>query len=207
MENIQIIHSKYDGTSKLNGIVKKIRDSSLVLGNLVSVSSSKVFSAYSPIYSLTEDDYPFTSGDENPYVTYNFIDKKLFLESYSLLTVILQNLEEHFPRHWVIKGSNDNISWKTIDVRNTEVFKRRNQSEIFYCKKPGAYSYIKMMQTGLDSMNTSYLRIQQIEFFGTLFPKEYDFYPSIHQRISCRQIRKSSFIGSLLVFICLLTSK
>ena len=206
MENASVYRSKYDGTNKLSGIIKKLRDNEKNVEDFISVSSSSVYQIYKPSYTLYENNLPFTSDDTNPYITYYFKERKLYLESYTILSVIDPGLWTNFPVHWTIKGSDDNATWRTLDVRHTEVFTERNQKEIFRCRRPQAFHYIKMSQIGLNSLNATYLRFEQIEFFGTLFPKEFNFFPNNSFYATCKKKQKSPAIALCLVMIIIMRS-
>ena len=190
----------------MSGIIKKIRENEKDVKDFISVSSSAIYQIYKPENTLYENNCPFTSSDNNPYITYFFKERKLYLESYSILTVIDTGLWTNFPRHWTIKGSDDNTTWRTLDVQHTEVFTERNQKEIFRCKKPQAFSYIKLSQTGLNSINTTILRFEQIEFFGTLFPKEFNFYPNHRFHATCKSKLRSQFSALCMLMISTVTS-
>ena len=154
---------------------------------------------------MYENNIPFTTNDSNPYITYYFKERKLYYESYTILSVIDPDLWTNFPRHWTIKGSDDNVTWRTLDIQHTEVFTERNQKEIFRCKRPQAYHYIKISQIGLNSQNSNLMRFEQIEFFGTLFPKEFNFFPNHSFYATCKKKLKSSNIALCLLMNIIMT--
>ena len=177
MENVSIIYSKFDGVNKLSGINKKIRDSGLNIDEMIETSSSAVYNNELPSNTLHVNNYPFTTTSADYFITYHFVGRKIYLENYSILTDVNKGKNEHHPQNWIVHGSNDNENWKMIDIRHTSILNSRNQSETFKCKKPRAFSYIRIKNIGPNYINSLTLRFQQIEFFGTLFPEKYNFFP------------------------------
>lgn len=203
MQNVSIITAEYDNADKMFGITKKIRDSGLMISDFITATSSTIYDG-DPTNTLYDNNYVFTTREDkiNPYIMYQFIGRKMYLKSYSIKTTSIQIQAEHHPKNWVVKGSNNNETWFQIDVEHTNVFNSKNQTEIFRCKRPNAFSFIKMIQTGPNFLGYSnYLRFEQIEFFGTLFESEYDFYPFHRFVTKCRMKRSqpTSFMFLILI--------
>ena len=112
-------------------------------------------------------------------------------------------LNEHHPHNWIIHGSNDNETWKMIDIQHTSILSSRNQLETFKCKRPRAFSFIRMKSIGSNYIGSLTLRFQQIEFFGTLFPDKYNFFPEQYFMTVCSKrsyLPKTSIFA--FIFIC-----
>ena len=202
MENVSIVYSAFDGVNKLSGINKKIRDSGLNIEKMIETSSSPVYNSQFPSNTLYESNGLFTTESEGIFITYHFVGRKIYLEKYSILTVVSNVYTDHHPSNWIVHGSNDNETWKMIDVQHTSVLNARNKSVTFRCRRPRACSYIRIKNIGPNYVGYNVLRFQQIEFFGTLFPDNYNFFPeqkffTHHRKIeSCP--RNSIFLVMLL---------
>ncbi|MET7877458.1 GH92 family glycosyl hydrolase [Micromonospora profundi] len=51
------------------------------------------------------------------------------------------------PADWRLQGSNDGITWSTLDSRTGEVFRWRNQTRPFQIDKPGRYTQFRLVVT------------------------------------------------------------
>ena len=202
MENVSIITATYDGINHMSGITKKIRDSRYLMDDFIVATSSKIYDG-SPQNTLYQSGSIFTSDGEELFIMYQFIKRKIYLKNYSILTVSGTNTAPHHPMNWIIQGSNNNQTWFTIDIQHTGVLDSKGKSAIFQCKRPGSFSFIKMKQIGPTYTGQStYFRFNQFEFFGTLFPDDYDFYPYHHYVTKCINQRRSPIAYSLIVMIC-----
>jgi predicted alpha-1,2-mannosidase len=61
------------------------------------------------------------------------------------------------PRAWVVKGSNDGGSWKTLDERRSEAFQWRSQTRAFKLARPGNYAYYRIDVTENGGLATTTL--------------------------------------------------
>ncbi|MEV4658661.1 GH92 family glycosyl hydrolase [Micromonospora sp. NPDC049301] len=52
------------------------------------------------------------------------------------------------PTDWRLQGSNDGITWSTLDSRKGEVFRWRNQTRPFTIDKPGRFAQFRLVVTG-----------------------------------------------------------
>ena len=201
MENVSILTATYDNINDMSGITKKIRDAGFSIKDYIKTESIGIYDGH-PDNTLLDNNIVFSSSAKDPYIKYQFIGRKMYLKSYSIMSVVGEKAAEHHPRHWIIQGSNNNQTWTMIDIQHTNVFDCKGKTSVFHCKRPGAFSFIKMKQTGPNFLgNSDFLRFNQFEFFGTLFPSQYDFYP-IHRYVTrCITSRNHSFSLFLLIFI------
>jgi predicted alpha-1,2-mannosidase len=61
------------------------------------------------------------------------------------------------PRGWVVKGSNDGVSWKVLDERSNEAFQWRSQTRAFMLARPGTYAFYRLEVTGNGGLGTTTL--------------------------------------------------
>ena len=155
-----LLYIRYDGVNKLKGIANKLRENDILFDEIIP-SSSSIYSSQYPQNVLIDDSYLiFTSeGGQNSWITFSFVNKKLYLKSYAIKVIERENTKGHFPVHWVIRGSSDNITWKLIDKKDTNIFQEIGQIEVIDCNRPSAYQHIQMQmdQICLDLINLSFL--------------------------------------------------
>ena len=165
----------------------KTQSNNSISNYIISISSSSVSNENSlPENSLYEGNVFTSLPNENSWITYHFPNRRIHLKSYTIVSSP-DNIgySDLYLRCWTVSGSNDNITWKILDRHvNNQIFSQRDQAETFDCdnyNSHSSFSYIRVMITCQNSDSNYYLRVRQIEFFGTLFDKKYDFYefPSI----------------------------
>ena len=117
----------------------------------------------------------FQSADEeNSWLKYDFIEKKVHPTRYSIQT--RYDDDGTHPRSWVIEGSNSDADydWEIIDNRQNDTsLKGKSTVCTFNIQEyEGSYRYLRIRQTGKNSRNTFYLTIGSLEYFGTLFQNQ-----------------------------------
>ena len=104
------------------------------------------------------------------YICFDFLDLKIEIQSY-----LLKMMSDNYLKNWILEGSNNNIDWTPIDIRNDcegtnvenvrIVMKANNSNDVFY-------RYVKLRQTGPNWQNRNEMMIGFIEFYGRiLIPK------------------------------------
>jgi hypothetical protein len=165
-----------------NGIIAHLTrthgDKNVHLSEVVNVTSSSVAYADTPfeIVELTSDRLFHTGGtDLNPWVCYDFKDRRIRPVGYSLFPYPQYRLGE-----WLIEVSNDETSWTEID--------RRNGANELVAGKPGLFSIssssqprdpcrflrLRPVSRNPDTVHTSYLTTRWLEIYGTLFESDYE---------------------------------
>lgn len=115
-------------------------------------------------------DWWYSSNKENSWIQFDFIDRSVSVESYTIKSGKLTGVPSH-PRHWVIEGSNDAQSWSTIDSQDNSDLNGNCCTKHFKCSTELSgtlYRYIRMRQTGQNCFNANRLWLSEIEFFGVL---------------------------------------
>ena len=160
----------------LNGIFSILRkEKDPIPEDVVNLSSIGTLYTYEDVRNiLSSDDSLYTSVyNDDAWIIFEFVNKSIFPTFYTLRTVADSQKYTHFPRCWNIDGSNNNITWKTIDSQETDVFDDYNKSCTFKIKNTGIYKYIRFQQTYLNSRNENLIRLSQVEFFGALIENEH----------------------------------
>jgi hypothetical protein len=103
----------------------------------------------------------------NQWVMVDFGSKKVSPNHYTIQG--RNDYDGHHLRNWQLQGSNDSSTWVTLDTRtnNTSI----NQSTWFSgdCSSSSSfYEYLRIIQTGANSLGAGYLTLGQIEFYGNL---------------------------------------
>jgi hypothetical protein len=118
----------------------------------------------------------FTDNIANSWVAWDTI-ASFAVSEYTLVSRIIN---VYYPRTWVLEGTNvvasfdiggiNAATWTTIDSRtNDNTLNGLSVYSTFTANGSTAfYRYIRLRQTGLDSSNTNYLVLGEVEFYGTL---------------------------------------
>ncbi|KAK8894224.1 hypothetical protein M9Y10_022658 [Tritrichomonas musculus] len=134
----------------------------------ITASSSDHNEAYQVI-DMDWDDLFFTENKANQWIQFDFKEKSVKLDHYTIKT---HKFPSNFPhlKYWVIEGSNDENSWDEIDRRAITVLNGKNKFQTFPCKKAdGTFRFIRLRQTGMNAKGTFVLALTNIELFGQLY--------------------------------------
>jgi hypothetical protein len=118
------------------------RDAGEVAENLVDPSPSKWFAPHNRAsleFQLTQpiavDRYVLTSADDAP---------------------------DRDPSAWILRGSVDGHSWRTLDIRSDQVFADRHQSTMYRIAEPGSYGHYRLDITGNNG--SPHLQLEAVRF-------------------------------------------
>ena len=119
-------------------------DAGEVAGNLVDATTSKWFAPRdraSVEFQLTRpiavDRYVLTSANDAP---------------------------DRDPAAWILRGSADGRSWRTLDVRSGQWFAERHQSRMYRIAEPGSYEHYRLDITGNNG--SPHLQLQAVRFLA-----------------------------------------
>jgi len=145
-------------------------------GEIVSVTASSVnnnnYTLYNPYNVLKKDDSKWLSAPSlspNPWIQFDFKQRKVFLTSYSINDYGKIN-------SWKVEGSQDGIFFEIIDNRtNCTAFQKRNgkfNDMSAQCNFPvnqtnKYYRYIRIVSTGhMPNCSSNIFGFSGVEFFG-----------------------------------------
>lgn len=142
----------------------------------VDISSSSVNEPYVPknavdFESENVHNYFQSIDQSNSWLQYDFKKRKVCPTHYSIRTRKIYN--NNHPKTWVIEGSNTgkNNEWEILDTKSgitsllglnrTQTFDIKSNTNQFY-------RFLRIRQTGKNSINCDYLTIDSLEYFGYL---------------------------------------
>jgi hypothetical protein len=104
-------------------------------------------------------------NEPNSWICFDFKDRSVALNRYTLKSN--PYADSDFVS-WVIEGSNDGSNWTTLDERNTRDLNGPGIVKTYLCSNDCSefFHYIRMRQTGRNSINHDRLTLTNIEFFG-----------------------------------------
>lgn len=163
------------GTHAADGSVRAWQNPSLDAGALVASASAPLYSGY-PIEQATDHAgagarpaLVQTGSPVGAWVQWRIADsKRKFKPNY----YVLHGNDEAGSaqlRSWKLQGSNDGASWTDLDVRASDSTIGQNVPRGFAVADAGqSFSYFRILQTGVNSDNSSWLAIGEIELYGDL---------------------------------------
>ncbi|KAK8835530.1 hypothetical protein M9Y10_042414 [Tritrichomonas musculus] len=174
----------YDGNSsnRFKGIIHYLTEKSggnVDENNIVKVTASSVDSGTrSPKCSIDLENvetYFISKDQKGSWLKYDFIDKKIRPNKYSIRTKNNGDVGGNHIKNWVIEGSNTDRDddWKILDSHTNDTsLNYRSASQTFDIKESlksnEYYRYIRIRSTGVSNANNYYLAICALEYFGLI---------------------------------------
>lgn len=184
---LSIIECKYYDNNKFNGIFSYIKQSTNGVVNGKNDHLRLKGRGKNPCHQLSNlllyDDANIDRGYVNvkngfpeiqDFIEFDFVNRKINMTSYTIRTIYNETNVYH-PKTWKMIGSNDQIKWEIIDMKE-------NNGELngpyrcchFECTTTGQYyRYIRYVQ--IDNWHLPYNRefryyigLSAIEFFGSI---------------------------------------
>jgi len=103
----------------------------------------------------------YLTGHSQIWIQFN-VSGKAAVKEYTITSA--NDSPERDPLNWVLKGSNDELTWDTMDTRNGEDFATRYLKKSFTCQKSSDYKYYRFDMTNNSGAN---IQIAEIELMGT----------------------------------------
>ena len=148
-------------------------DTKFSLRRLISVTASSSDKGSDPLKTvnkgnLNKGNYVFMTDDcKKSFIDYHFIKHSIFVSGY-----VLQCTDRCKPKSWKLFGSNDNKRWDELhSVSNRNDFEADWEYHTYQLKeisKP--YRYLRIQQTGKNSIGNERFSISSFDVFGTLIP-------------------------------------
>ena len=76
----------------------------------------------------------------------------------------------HAPRNWELQGSNNGTSWTVLDTQSTNASVGNGTNFSGPVSNTNKWRYVRILQTGLNSSDSTYLTVGDLELWGTLTP-------------------------------------
>jgi hypothetical protein len=111
------------------------------------------------------DNYWHTRNEPNSWICFDFKERSVAVSQYTLKS---HPSLGHWFISWVIEGSSDGSSWRTLDTRETQDLNGQSIVKTYRCSNGCTefFRYIRMRHTGKTSHNADVLLLTNIEFFG-----------------------------------------
>jgi|GEM_PF-308724 len=103
----------------------------------------------------------YLTGHSQIWIQFN-VSGKALVKEYTITSA--NDSEERDPIKWVLKGSNDELIWDTLDTQNEVDFASRYLKRSFACKKFSDYKYYRFDMENNSGVNT---QIAELELLGT----------------------------------------
>ena len=164
---------------EFSGIMKHLSESTG--GNIhdngtIEITSNSIYcydDGYHPKNLVNYNQSPYTfyhsNGDANTYIRFDFKDKKIQVDSYSIQSYNYGPNCGHL-RNWVLEVSNDSDHWEVIDSHsNDSSLNGGNIIKTFHTNKSESfYRFVQIRQTGQSWRNDYYVYFPYVEFYGKL---------------------------------------
>ena len=106
----------------------------------------------------------YTNNDTNGSITINVSPTKLKCNYYSLRN---RNASDYYLRSWKLQGSNDNATWVDLDTQtNNTTLNSPSQWLSIPINSTTAFSFFRLLETGVDSMGYHFICLGEIELYG-----------------------------------------
>ena len=123
------------------------------------------------IISQNPDNYFGTKNEANSWIQFDFKERKVLLDHYSLKTINADENSEHL-KNWIFEVSNDGENYTVIDQhKNCDLLKGGLKTATFKVSCPTPQRFLRLTQTGPNWSGNNCLNIKYIEFSGFLYER------------------------------------
>lgn len=165
-----------DSNHRFNGIICNLYKSQNPKYDekIIKITASSIYSDYQPqnVIEYENNNSVFYSKEEkDSWIKFDFNKFKVNPSAYSLRSNDWGGVGHWHPQNWVIEGSNDDTQWTILDTHtNDHSIDDRSKSNTFIIQNKNNifYRYLRLRQTGLNTINNNTLIISAIEYFGTI---------------------------------------
>jgi hypothetical protein len=169
LKSLKKVRFPFKEAKSLDGVISyltrkhggHVHDKGIVTITSKSVHDDRPKFALRNIADLTSDSYFYSKDEPDQWFCCDFHEMRVCPTHYTIASWELQS--------WVIKSSLEGRKWIEIDRRtNTKDFKDGLETVSFAVSTSSACRFIRLTQTGKRHHGDNNLRIQALEFFGTL---------------------------------------
>ena len=179
--NNRYYHKRYEH------IIQHLRDEcqgNVHTQNIITITSSQVRGDNRRAENTVEQDdnkILATHNIANSWIQFDFKERKVLLDSYTLKTINGNENSEHL-KSWILEVSNDGKNYTEIDRHeNCDLLRGPLKTQTFKVSYTTPQRFIRLTQTDLNWHGDNDLRINQIEFSGILYEQ---FFSSKHSLLS-----------------------
>lgn len=171
-------HFRFKG-DKFDGIFShlwKETKGNPVINGTVSIEMTSFLSGNTNVSNLVDQssryqtDWRCAIKEYNmPSFIFDFKDKVVSLNRYSLKAHSEFFSSYHFMTSWVIEGSNDGTTWTLIDEQQNSTSLLSNMAEgNWQCRISQPFRFIRVKMTSKNTKKYYYMTLHAIEFFGSI---------------------------------------
>ena len=134
--------------------------------NIVHITSSSHYCGDIASIVGPNDGYFFTNNEANSWIQFDFIERKVLLDSYTIKSTNYNANDWHL-KNWILEVSNDGENYEEIDRHeNCDLLNGRLKTETFKVSCLTPQRFVRLKQTGPTWNGNYYLAINHIEFSG-----------------------------------------
>ena len=139
--------------------------------NIVQITASSMITDYLKVENIVEQNNNFfgTKDEANSWIQFDFKEKKVLLDRYSLKTFNGSENDAHL-KSWILEVSNDGENYKEIDRHeNDDILNGRLKTATFKVSCLTPQRFVRLRQIGSNWYGSNCLLINQVEFSGFLY--------------------------------------
>ena len=172
--NQSLFDNRYIGKKYEDNILQHLSEEcngNVHLHNIVHITSSSIYSDYYRVENIVEqndDKYFQTKNESNSWIQFDFRERKVLLNSYTLKS---SQYSENFghPKSWILEVSNDGHTYTEIDRQeNCNLLNGKRKTATFQVSCSDPQRFVRLRQTGKNWYGNYHLIISNIEFSGLL---------------------------------------
>lgn len=134
-------------------------------GNNLTATASSTENGSANLLTDRQNSEFWTTQVANSWVRFQILTGKLKCNYYSLRT--RGTNPDYYPRNWILQGSNDGSTWIDLDAQvNNTTLSAPGQWLSLPVSTNDSYSYFRLLQNGLNSSNSHYFCLGEIELYG-----------------------------------------
>ena len=185
VKSVSFKETQFDGIFKYIAKIAKYKEIHSKRDIKLSVSSNWSAETKKMVYPLgygNEDysNYWTSDGIKDQWYQIDFRRMKVSIDSYDY-----KAYSYDFFSEWRLLGSNDEYTWKAIDISKTASYPAKDsfESKHIICNQnvKEAFSYIRLQVSGNRNRGDLYFAIYGLEFYGRVY---------LYNQVSARCIRK-----------------
>ena len=170
LENFQVdfVENSFDGI--FNYMYNKLGNINPCQKNMIKIiPSDTICNNFENLIIQNWKQHWFSFFGPNPFIKFDFINRKIQLSAYTLRTYSGEKDYGHL-KSWSILGSNDDENYEIIDEEtNNQDLNGNSAFKTFICSNSNkSFRFIKLLMTGNNHAGSDFLVLRTIEFFGTV---------------------------------------
>lgn len=135
----------------------------------ITASGTSQYSNYAPEFAFNRTvTSPWISQPETTPIFYFDFGPRRIDPNYYTIRGRSDSNDNHL-RNWVLEGTNDGVTWDTLDTRVNDTQQGLGTWGQYSCTSSQAYASLRLKMNGVNSSGGGYLIVDEIEFYGDLY--------------------------------------